>query len=278
MMQPGDFGHPVEAVQTVDTVAPVDTLPPVEKEYAIVLVNPEPPVVASQPEQDTGMSWVFATLLLLFCIVAFKFRNNTRYISAVINDLLEVKSHHNAFDDTVKETSFLILLNLQWVISAGVLLYQSLVLFLQQPENYYGSMAGLPPDSAPGIALCCGISLVYVVAMTSGYFIIGYVFSDRSSTTSWVKGFLASQSLEAPLMLTLALLSICYVEWLGILLAIAAGVFILGKSLFIFKGFRIFFNQMSSWLLFLYYLCSLEIVPLVLIFVGALEICLHILK
>ncbi|MDE5870106.1 MAG: DUF4271 domain-containing protein, partial [Muribaculaceae bacterium] len=61
--------------------------------------------------------------------------------------------------------------------------------------------------------------------------------------------------------------------WTVGLLEIAAGVFILGKIMFIYKGFRIFFNQISSWMLFLYYLCSVEIVPLILTYFATLQLC-----
>ena len=41
---------------------------------------------------------------------------------------------------------------------------------------------------------------------------------------------------------------------------------ILVKFVFIIKGFRIFFTESSLWVVFLYYLCSLEIVPMVITF------------
>lgn len=102
---------------------------------------------------------------------------------------------------------------------------------------------------------------------------MGNVFSDRQLTRLWVKGATALMGLQSFMFFPLALLSLCYAEWGGIILILAGIVFVFGKIQFIYKGFRIFFNQMSSWLLFLYYLCSLEIVPLILAYLAALQIC-----
>ena len=53
---------------------------------------------------------------------------------------------------------------------------------------------------------------------------------------------------------------------------VAAGVFLVAKMLFIFKGARIFLHGFSSIMLFFYYLCSLEIVPLVLVYIGVKQL------
>ncbi|MDE6338919.1 MAG: DUF4271 domain-containing protein [Muribaculaceae bacterium] len=55
------------------------------------------------------------------------------------------------------------------------------------------------------------------------------------------------------------------------------GIIGIGKIVFIYKGFRIFFQQLRSWLLFLCYLCSLEIVPLILAYLLAYQICVNLL-
>ena len=89
----------------------------------------------------------------------------------------------------------------------------------------------------------------------------------------WVRGAAATNGAEAFLLFPFALLALTQPEWNPGVLILAGIVFILGKFLFIFKGFRIFFNQFSSWLLFLYYLCSLEIIPLLLTYGLTLTLC-----
>lgn len=221
-----------------------------------------------------GLSWVYVGLAVLFCLVCLKFKKNTRYLRALVADMSEVRMRHNAFDDTVKETSFLILLDLLWICCAGVLLWKTVMLTVG--DNPFWSLS-IPDRPGLGIALCCGITASYAIMMTLAYTVVGNVFSDSHMTAMWVKGSLATMGLEGGILFILALLSMCYEPWTKTILIFAAAVFVAGKIIFIYKGFRIFFNQISSWLLFLYYLCSLEIVPLILTYAATLLLCSKLL-
>ncbi len=246
------------------------------KHYGIVLTRPmESEPAVKQGASDTGMSWIYLALALLFCAVALKFRNNPRYMSALLSDLTEVRTRNNAFDNTVRETMFLFLLNLMWIACAGIFIWQTVLYTCGSlPAEYSFS---IPDRPAPGIGLCCGVAAIYQIVMMVAYYVVGVVFSDTARAKLWVKGSAASQGLEVMALFPLALLSLFYPQWLATLLIIAASVFIIGKIIFIFKGFRIFFTHISSWLLFLYYLCSLEIVPLILCYASALIICSKVL-
>ena len=249
---------------------PGDSLRP-EPVYALVIKNPL--VTEPMPVQDpteSGMSWVWGVLAALFCIVALKFKNNTRYLKAVVSDLTDVRVRQNAFDDTVKETSFLILLNVLWVVCVGILLWKTVM--LSSPYTV-GDSFSIPDRPALGIAICVGVISIYAILMFIAYWVVGYVFADKARANMWIKGAGASQGLEVMLLLPLSALTLCYAPWTEILLEIAAVAFILGKIVFIYKGFRIFFNQFSSWMLFLYYLCSVEIVPLILTYIATLQLC-----
>lgn len=223
-----------------------------------------------------GLSWIFVGLIIIFVAVCLKFKNNPRYLKALFKDVQDVRTRHNLFDNTVKETTFLMLLNIMWIACAGVLLWKALFLMDGHPDMTGGSFS-IPWRPLPGIGICCGVAAAYVLLMDLAYYVVGRIFSDARSTRMWLKGAGASIALEAFLFFPVSLVALCYPEWTEILLMIAAGVFVLGKILFIYKGFRIFFHQMSSWLLFLYYLCSLEIVPLILTYLTALFICATLL-
>ncbi|MBD5329907.1 MAG: DUF4271 domain-containing protein [Bacteroides sp.] len=243
-----------------------------EPVYGLIIENPivrEDPPVADK--EEIGVSFVWLLLLGLFCAVALKFKNNARYLKAIISDLTDVRTRQNAFDETVKETSFLILLNVLWVCSIGILLWQTIMLTVGHPPIGYSF--SIPDRPGLGIALCIGTTSIYTILMALAYWVIGFVFTDSSRAALWLKGAGASQGLETVLLLPLAALSLSYGDWMLQLLEIAAGVVILGKIIFIYKGFRIFFNQFSSWMLFLYYLCSVEIVPLILTYLATLQLC-----
>lgn len=248
--------------QAADTVV---TVPGMVLDDGLIREEAPAPAVSNH-----GMSWIFLGLGILFCIAALKFKNNTRYLKALLKDLTDVRVRQNIFDETVKETSFLILLNVLWVCCAGVLLWQSLLLLT---PSEWGSAFPLHGSGAAGIGICSGVAALYLIVLLVAYTVVGNVFSDSRRTLLWVKGAAASFALETIFLFPLALISICYAAWAEPVIWIAASVFVVGKIVFIYKGFRIFFNQISSWMLFLYYLCSLEIVPLILTYLAALELC-----
>jgi len=49
------------------------------------------------------------------------------------------------------------------------------------------------------------------------------------------------------------------------MLLVAAGLYICARLVFICKGFRIFYGNLSSIVYFLLYLCAVEMVPLALV-------------
>ena len=243
-----------------------------EPVYGLVIENPVVREPAPSPDPNSpGMSIIWLVIVGLFCAVALKFKNNVKYLKAVISDLTDVRVRQNAFDDTVKETSFLVMLNVLWVCACGVLLWQTVM--LDVGDVAAGASFSIPDRPAPGIAICVGMMGVYALMLCIAYWVIGFVFTDRERARMWLKGAGASQGLEVMFLLPLAALSLSYEPWVPVLLEIGAAVFILGKIIFIYKGFRIFFTQISSWMLFLYYLCSVEIVPLILTYLATLQLC-----
>jgi hypothetical protein len=228
------------------------------------------PTGTAPMRDDEGMSWIFLGIVLLFCIIGLRFRNSFRYLRAILSDITQTRTRQNAFDDTVNETSFMLLLNLLWVTCSGVILWFLLSLGLTADLPFHPT---IPDRPVPGIAICIGVSIAYLLVMQIAYWTVGMVFTDLRHTKIWMKGSTACYALCAILFFPLALLLLCYPVWAPILLKIAAVAFILCKIMFICQGFRIFFTQFSSWLLFLYYLCSLEVVPLIIAYVATLQIC-----
>ena len=252
-----------------------DTIVPGEQKEGIILINPaaayrDKSAPAANEGSGTGMSWIYLILTILFCIAGVRFKGNTKYLKAVFSDLTDTRVRHNAFDDTVKETSLLVLLNILWIACAGILLW---VLVKTTVPSSDTSSFGISVGSALGIGMCMGVAAAYQLLMFTAYWIVGNVFSEQKLTRLWLKGAGASSGLQTFVLFPLSLVALSYPAWSATSLIIAGIVFVIGKIVFLYKGFRIFFNQISSWLLFLYYLCSLEIVPLILTYVAAVLVC-----
>lgn len=225
--------------------------------YGLV-IRPEYPPLKELPARSTShSSWVILLLFALFALSCLRLSKSRKYLRVLINDLTEVKARHNAFDDTVRETSLLVLLNFFWSASAGVLLNM----------NISGT------TNLSDTAICIGIMLLYNIFMAGAYLLFGNIFTDSIHARMWMKGFAAAQGLSTFIFFPAAIGAICYPQSLPQMTIAAIVTFIISKIVFICKGFRIFFTQLSSWVLFLYYLCSLEIVPLILTYFLASVSC-----
>ena len=222
-----------------------------------------PPTVIE--ETDPGISYILGGLFLLFLVIALRFRNNIKYAVAMFQNLIETRTRQNVFNDTVRETSLIVLLNVMWCACAGIIGY----CFYQY--YFIGDLERIAYPSV-GMLLGMALALVYSIFMCVAYSSVGWIFSDREHAELWVKGYSSSQALMAPAFFIIALVGICRpATGAGVTLS-ALMVFFLAKLVFVWKGYRIFFNQFSSWVLFLCYLCSLEIVPLILSYRCALII------
>ena len=109
------------------------------------------------------------------------------------------------------------------------------------------------------------------------YHVLGYVFADSISTRLWIDGFKATQSLLGLLLLPVIGVMLLKPELSTPMLLVAAGLYICARLVFICKGFRIFYGNLSSIVYFILYLCSLEIVPLVMLGAGTIYLCRNVL-
>ena len=139
-----------------DTVA-ADT---VVTHKAIMLTYPHPNRPPEPAPQTFGFSAVVLLLILVFTAVCLRFRNNVKYVKAIIDDLVEVRLRHNIFDDTVRETSFLVMLNALWSLSAGIIVYAAIPVL-----SPFWREAGfsLEMNAAPAVYMLCCIDRKSVV-------------------------------------------------------------------------------------------------------------------
>lgn len=262
MVQESTLALVSEADSALDTLTADSVGTSGQPSYGILLTPPEQ--VQDSPLRDNGslgVSFILAFLFILFFIIALRFRNNVKYITAIFRNLIEVRTRSNVFNDTVSEASLIVLLNLLWISSAGIVGFSVM-------DELYGDLVILS-RRVIGMLWGMAVAAVYTLFMLVAYASVGWVFSDKKHSALWVRGYTASQALAAPAFFVMALIGICRPETSLEVGIVSALVFILVKIVFIWKGYRIFFNQISSWVLFLCYLCSLEIVPLILCYRSA---------
>lgn len=243
--------------------------------YVIIIeadANPDIPV-RSESRSD-GLSWIIGGLLLLFTIAAIRFRKNSKFLAGVLRDATDTRERGNVFDDTVRETLFIVILNIIWCVCAGIMLYAAIGVlpeyfdFISPVVDLSGGIGG----SLEEVLICIGVMIIYQAAMTVLYMITGNIFSDRVHARMWLHGLWAVTGLSTILFFPAALMTICYPGEAFIAISITFGGIILMKILLIRKCYRIFFTKITSWVLFLYYLCSLEVVPIIMVYFFSSEL------
>lgn len=215
------------------------------------------PAPSSTSETDAS-SWIILGLILLFLLIAFRMRRNFKYLKGLLHETVNSRSRHNMFEDTMRETTFSMLLNVLCVSCLGLLLAIGV--------DYY--QTGTPPAAGKfptGLWPCLAISGAYYLLQIFAYLIIGRTFTTPAGTGMWLQGFRAGSGLLGLALFPIALLSLFYPGSTLWLLTTACILYFLGRLLFIFKGIRIFSAHRTYYILFLYYLCSVEIVPVLLI-------------
>lgn len=204
-----------------------------------------------------------ALLLLIFVLVGIRFRANYKFLSGIVSDLTDRGGRQSIFGETVRETFYILTLNMLWIVSCGALLY--IGLGLSQTSTTHLPTVGM------GVTIgCVG---VYAVWEWITYWICGNVFSNSRLTHVWLCGLRASQGLASLGLLPLALGAMFVPSASAVLLCIAVVLYALVRLVYIWQGFYIFFNRLGGVVPFFYYLCALEIAPLPLVYHAARNMC-----
>lgn len=216
------------------------------------------------PLYDNGS--MLLVLAVIF-ITTVSYRKGYKYVADFFHNISSVRERQNLFEDhTVKETQIMTALTANTCIFGAILLYIAYG-FLYHPTE---------PAATPVFGFVAALSAfaaLYHIAMLGLCWLLGFIFSDKLSTGLWLDGVKASASMLGVMLapITFAILIFPAFVKTGLIMAII--LYFLARIIVIYKAFRIFFNNLQSLLYFILYLCSVEIVPVVLSFAGAMDLC-----
>lgn len=207
---------------------------------------------AGRRDDTQPFSGTVALLIALLALVAFEAPQLRRILSSLDTDLLGVRRRANAFDShTAAESRTLAILLFLGCCCQAILLAVAINPSAVSNGPLLGSIT----------ALTVGYYLFQYVA----YSVVGYTFTDGINAAQWRHGFNLSQGV---LGLTLAIPAITvmyYQEAINTLLIVALILYLTARIAFLCKGFRIFYNRLPSLVYFILYLCTLEIIPVILV-------------
>jgi len=219
----------------------------------------------SSPLHDTG-SMIMFLLSCLFLITSYRLGHV--YISNLVHNMFSIKGKDDLYTDhTMSDTRIIIALIVNTCLMEGLLLFYGL--------SWYNPQLTLALQNSVFLH-------VLVLVLSAGLFItlqlflyrlIGFTFANDSLTDLWVGGFLSSQAALGLLLFPIAVITLVFPSSIKLMIIIAIILYILARIVFIWKGFRIFFNNLSSSIYFILYLCAIEIVPPLLALAGTVYVC-----
>ena len=216
------------------------------------------------PLNDTG---VMGLVMLSFFFIAISFRGGYKYVADFVQHAFSVRRRQNAFEDhTMSESMMMISLVANTCLMEGLLLYLGL--------NHYLPNLGVIEHVFKSVGCLTVLCGVFFVTQLLLYYTLGFVFAhDHEETRLWLDGFNASQSILGLFLSPLVFIILLYPDTTTVLFHVSIALYFCARLVFVSKGFRIFFNNFSSYVYFILYLCTVEIVPVFLMLAGAIHLC-----
>ena len=218
----------------------------------------------ASPLHDTG---TIALILIIFLLITLNYKKGYKYFSHIRSYMFSVRRRENLFDDhTVSETNMMLALIANTCAMGGIIIYLAIGYY------HHPLLDGLPVGRV--IWALTGYALMFYVAQYILYRIMGYTFlPDKASVKLLIDGFNSSQAVLGLLLCPVAFIMLLSPDITRPMIYLAAILYFAARIVFVCKGFRIFFNNLASLLYFILYLCSVEIVPVILSFTGAIFLC-----
>ena len=249
------------ALLTADSLA----VPVPAPKKAVVMVKPRPwesgIVPVDRPETAATNSGMAAIIMAMLLLTVLCMRQTGRLLGSMLDDITRTRlDRHDLDERTPAQSRLIAIFCMQTCVYEGILLL----------SYVRGLGAAVPVMAGCGllIALCAG----YFVFQLLAYNTVGYAFADAEHRRSWLRAFTSTQSFLGFALLPAAIVTVFYPEAGPWALSVAAICYIIARLAFIIKGFRIFYHNYGSLLYFILYLCTLEIIPPLIVFIIAVRV------
>lgn len=205
------------------------------------------------PGYDSG---VLSLIIAVFLLLAYNFLHYSTFLKNFTYDLLTVRhTDDNSAVRTFSETGVQMSIVVIGCLCQGIIVNAAM-------------NAGILAVALPTFTVISALGVIavgYYFWQLLAYRLVGFVFTDKFTARQWIKGFNASQALLGMLLVVPALIVLFNPEQAKAVAIIGIVCYVLTRLIFIFKGFRLFYENFGSLLYFILYLCTLEIVPPVVI-------------
>lgn len=209
-----------------------------------------------RPTSPAENPWIVGLLILSFAFFAISYRQGAKYLRHLFISLFKANSRGNLFDETtINENQLRLSLILLTFTTEGMALYYSLI----APQVTNSNL------TLPCMASCIVMCGLYYLLQKVVYRLLGNIFSSRQQTDSFLENF-TSVNIFIGLFFTPLILLILFIPGMShIAIFICLILYILARGIIIYKGIRFFLPHIYKLHYLILYLCTLEIIPLLLI-------------
>ena len=213
---------------------------------------------------------IISLLLLLFVLATIAFSNSRHFVVRQTKNFFSTnREGMTEITETAVEIRFQAFLTFLNSLLLSILFYFYTL-------NFIGETF-LLDSQYHLIAIFLGMTVVYYLVKTMLYAIVNNVFFDGKKNRQWMKSFLFITSIEGVSLFPLVVVWIFFDISIQNAVIYVVIVISIVKILELFKCFLIFFRQNVVKLQIILYFCTLEIIPMALLW-GALVFTANSLK
>ncbi len=246
-LQRADSIMRVDSIMRADSIALADSLRLAKLSRGFEGI-PHP----SFPESE---SWVFGTILFLFLMMVVSFLRSSGWFYESVRIFFQVKDRSSIFSKTTIndfQSRFILIL-----FSVGVLSLYGYILLIPSGK----------PFEITQYALVLGVTLLFYIFKFLSIEVLGYVFLEKQSLKIARESYFNLLIYLGIVLFPLLIFQIYFPLWLNdYTVYISLVVCVLLFVFLIFKLFQIFFQKAVTSFYLLLYLCTLEILPVFLMY------------
>ena len=219
--------------------------------------NPIPFAVQSQ-------SWLALLLIFQFFVYFRAFSHFRKFWTESIKELFQSKERSSLFIDTsVKNSRQIFYLSFLCTINLALFLY----LFIVHQKIYY-------ENQSITILLFFGIVLLFFSLKFSVLQFLQFVFLDNSTTIDSIRNSLFVLTSALGFLMYINVLLLIYSPFQSTHFLFITGfiIYILYVILVAYRLIKYFYTQIYSFFYLILYLCTLEILPAILLYITLLEV------
>ena len=211
------------------------------------------------PYQFRNDSLVTIVLMVSFFLIAWVISRSRYYLNEQIKEFFHHRQRENLFSQrTQNELRGQIFLVFQTCFMLGILFFDYTQEYQQQVFNQ------VSPYKILGLSV--GICTLYYLIKVGAYTFINNIFFDRRQCQQWTESYMLCTLGTGLALLPLGLLVVYFDLDLPNTAICLICILVVDKMLLIYKCYSIFFSYRLGWVHLFLYFCTLEIIPILILF------------